>query len=396
MDKIQAQPELGRLASGMNSIEAMKVDGKLYAWPANRNNPEVAQNTYASHWVYRRDIAKDLGLYKEGDVYSIEEWTNLVKAAIAKDPNMAGMVMSPWAFPHAPILFTGPVPAEGNETCSYIKVGNEYVWPPSTPEYKAGVKMTYDLFQSGVIFKDNIQFKGSEDGDMFNASRAFARYGGWNFTDSASKLIKAGLAKDLEAVGPAIITFDGKFWMTQTEDYWSVTAFSNAVEPEKMDRVLEMWNYLQSDEGMLFQWLGFEGTDYSKEADGSIKVLWKTDEATKQFINPYSEMRFGEFTPAGLTRPGNPAEDPYEAKCRNQVWDYMGKNPVGIKGFDYNVSFMSAPNKDKYGTYGADVKAKLIELLQTSKDIEADWDAYVTSMMPKVQPILDEINASTK
>lgn len=398
MTKIQEQPELNRLASGMKSVEAMKVDGKLYAWPATRNNPEVAQNTYASHWVYRRDIAKDLGLYKEGDVYTYEEWVALVKAAQKKDPNMAGLVMDTWGFPHAAVLFIGPVPAEGNETCSYIKVGDKYVWPPTMPEYKDGVKKTYDLFQQGVIFKDNIQFKGTEPTDMFAASRAFARYAGGAaaYNDLSSKLLKAGLIKDETAVGPAIITFDGKFWMTQTEDYWSVTAFSNKVDDKKMDRVLAMWNYLQSDAGMLFQWMGFEGKDYSKNSDGTYKVLWAVDPATKMYVNPYSEMRFGEFAPAGLTRPGNPADAPYGVAQNQQVWDYMGKNPVGIKPFDYAVSFLSAPNKDKYGTYGADVKAKLIELLQNSKNIDADWDAFVASMLPKVQPVLDEINAAVK
>lgn len=399
MDKIKAQPELNRLASSMKSVEAMKVDGKLYAWPANRNNPEVAQNTYPSHWVYRRDIAKDLGLYKEGDVYTYDEWVALIKAAQAKDPNMAGLVMDTWAFPHAPVLFIGQVPAEGNETCSYIKgADGKYVWPPTTPEYRDGVLKTYDLFQSNVIFKDNIQFKGSEPTDMFVASRAFAKYAGGasTYNDLSSKLLKAGLIKDETAVGPAIITFDGKFWMTQTEDYWSVTAFSNKVKADKMDRVLAMWNYLQSDEGMLFQWLGFEGKDYSKEADGSIKVLWEKDPATNQYVSPYSEMRFGEFTPAGLARPGNPADAPYGVAQNQQVWDYMGSNDVGVKGFDYDVSFMSAPNKDKYGTYGADVKAKMIELLQSSKDIGKDWDDFVASMLPKVQPVLDEINAAVK
>lgn len=399
MAKLQARPELNRLASSMKSVEAMKVDGKLYAWPANRNNPEVAQNTYTSHWVYRRDIAKELGMYNEGDVYTYDEWVALIKAAQAKDPNMAGLVMDSWAFPHAPVLFIGPVPAEGNETCSYIKgADGKYIWPPTTPEYKDGVLKTYELFQDGVIYKDNIQFKASEPTDMFVASRAFAKYNGGAsvYNDLQSKLLKAGLTTDPEAVGPAIVTFDGKFWMTQTEDYWSVTAFSNEVDEAKMDRILNMWDYLQSDEGMLFQWIGFEGKDYEKAADGSVKVLWEVDSATGQYVNPYSEMRFGEFQSAGLTRPGNPADAKYGIEQNQMVWDYMGKNPVGIKVFDYDVSFMSAPNKDKYGTYGADVKTKLIELLQTSKDIEGDWDAFVASMMPKVQPVLDEINAAVK
>jgi putative aldouronate transport system substrate-binding protein len=185
--------------------------------------------------------------------------------------------------------------------------------------------------------------------------------------------------------------------MTQTEDYWSVTCFNSKIDDAKMDRVLSLWNWLDSQEGTEFRWMGFEGKDFTKNTDGTYKILWAPDPAVPGgYINPYREMRFNEFGASAQDPPGNPADLPYGKSQDQEVWDYMAKNPVGIKPFDYNVSFFSAPNKDKYGTYGADVKSKLIELLQSSSDIGADWDAFVQSMMPKVQPILDEINNGVK
>ena len=403
---ITALPNLNKIWQKSTDKDSLKVDGKIYAWAANRNNPEVAQNTYQSWWGYRRDWAKEVGMLHDNDVYTWDEWKALVKAVIDKKPggvDVAGLVMDTWAFPHAANLFIGPVMAEGNETCSYIKgADGKYAWPPSLPEYKAGVIETYNMYQQGLIYKDNINFKASEPLDMIKAGTAFAYYnvGAGTYNDIMTTLKKNGLTTDDNAFGPAIVTFDGKFNLTQTEDYWSVAAFSNKVDADKMDRVLKMWDYLASDEGILFNQLGFKDKDYSVNADGSIKVLWPADpKVAGAYVNPYSEMRFGEFTPAGqLPDGGSPADMPYGISQKQIVWNYMGAHTdsVGIKPFDYGVSFFSAPNKDQFGTFGADVKAKMIELMVSSKDIGADWDAYVASMMPKVQPILDEINAGVK
>ena len=408
VDKISAQPEIKKLYDSMESIKSLTIDGKLYAWPASRNNPPILQNTYASYWVYRRDWAKAVNLYKEGDVYTYEEWVALCKKVITDDPgkngagNTAGLVMAPWAFPHAAVLFIGPVVAEGNETCSYIKgADGKYVWPPSLPAYKDNVLKTYNLYKDGVIWKDNVQFKAGEDTDLFKAGRAFAKYaGGANgFNDLCPALLKAGLIKTAADVGPAIITFDSKFYLTQTEDFWTVTAFSNKVDDAKLERVLSLWNYLNSKDGQLLQWLGFKDKDYTLNADGTVKILWLKDAKTDLWINPYSEIRTGEFTMAGLTPPTNPANPAYGALCDKQIQDYIAKSGLVIKPLDYKVSFFSAPNKDKFGTFGSDCKAKLTEFLQASKteaEMGANWDAWVTSMMPKVQPVLDEINNGVK
>jgi len=385
------------------SIKALTVGDELYAWPATRNDVPSAQHTYNSWWGYRRDWAKEVGLYKEGDVYTFEEWKTLVATVIAEDPggngagNTAGLVMPTWAFPFGAVLFINDVPAEGNETCSYINVDGEYVWPPTTEEYREGVIATYEMYQEGLIWQDNISFKGGEETAMFKSGLAFAQYpcsiGDVNAT--MEELSKAGLTTADDAVAPVLITFDDKAWFTQTEDYWTVTSFSSEVDAEKMDRVFEVWNFLMSPEGMRLNLVGLEGVDYDLNDDGSMKVLWDIDPDTGQFVNPYAEIRFNEATMAGAPGPKNPspATAAYGLAEIAKVRKYMADNEVGIKTFDYDTSFFSAPKKDQYGTFGIEVKNKLIELLVSSEDIGADWDAYVESMMPKVQPILDEINA---
>ena len=81
-----------------------------------------------------------------------------------------------WGFPNGAVTFLNAPAAEGNETCSYIKVDGQYIWPAATEEYKAAVVETYNMYQEGLIYKDNISFTGTEADDMFKAGLAFAAY----------------------------------------------------------------------------------------------------------------------------------------------------------------------------------------------------------------------------
>lgn len=52
--------------------ELMTVSGKRYAHPMLRENPEYNFMS-AMGWIYRRDWAKQLGLYQEDDIYTWDE-----------------------------------------------------------------------------------------------------------------------------------------------------------------------------------------------------------------------------------------------------------------------------------------------------------------------------------
>ena len=389
------------------SIDALSVDGELYAWPSLRDNPPEAQSCYTSHWCYRRDWAKAVGLYKENDIYSWDEWLDLIRAVLDQDPGgngiaNAGLVMATWAFPHAPALFIGPPAAEGNETCSYILVDGKYVWPPALDEYKQGVKITYDMYQEGLIYPDNMVFTGSEADDMIKSGLAFATY---NVTGSLNSwttdMIKDGIIDEREDFGIAIVTgWDGNWYMTQTEDYWTVTAMNHKLEddPVKIARILDFWEYLQTTEGIRLRTWGIEGQDYTVTGDAveDVELLWEFDEQTQTYISPYVNDEFNEANGSenGPTVLG-PGTIAYQYDERDRLWNTFasGEIPTVVKVFDYNVSFGSAENKEKYGSFGTEVKTKLSELIaQPNIDIEAEWDAFIETMMPRVQLVLDELN----
>ncbi|MDR2514622.1 MAG: hypothetical protein LBD02_05350 [Christensenellaceae bacterium] len=406
----ESRPNLKQTYDTSKSIDALSVDGTLYAWPAMRANSPEAQNCYTSHWSYRRDWARAVGLYKEGDIYTWDEWIALLTAIRDQDPGgnkdaNAVLVMPTWGFPHAAALFIGPPAAEGNETSSYIKdASGKYIWPCATEDFKKGVKITYDMYQQGLIYKDNILFNASEAENMIKSGLAFANY---NVTGSLNAwtdtMITDGVIKERSDFGIAIVqAWDGNWYMTQTEDYWTVTAMSHKISEEKINRVLDFWEYLHTTDGMRMRTWGREGVDFEVTGPDpvDVKILWPFDESLQAYINPFTNIsEFGESNAACGSKINSlligPDAIPYMFEERNRLWSTMGAGeiPVVIKEFDYDVSFGSAPNKDKNGSFGSTSKEKLVALLaQPGIDIEAEWDKVVASMMPEVQKVLDELN----
>ena len=428
-EDFEGRPEMKKVYETAESVNALMVDEKLYAWPSLRDNPPEAQNCYTSNWCYRRDWAKQVGLYKEGDVYTFEEWEALIAAVLEQNLAQAGLVMPPWGFPHAAVLFLSDPPAEGNETCSYIidestglyiwpattdayAEGNEtcsyiidestglYIWPATTDAYAEGVKKTYDMFQAGLIYQDNIAFKGQEPEDMIKAGQAFATYNvTGSLNDWTTDMMRDGVLEKREDFGPAIVTgIQDTWYMTQTEDYWTVTALSKNIGEDEKARVLDFWNFLMTDDGRLLRNFGVEGKDWQRaDNEEGFELLWPYDDELQDYVGPYSETRFNEANPAENGRTILPPKAlRYQYDERDRVWSaFAASTPKSaIKPFDYDVSFLSAPNKDKFGSFNTDAKSKLIELIaQPGIDIVAEWKAWTASIESDVQLVLDELNS---
>ncbi len=404
-DELKNYPNLYNFYKDSPSCAAYSIDDVLYTWPATRYNPEYINNAYTSYFCIRADWAKQVGLYQEDSEYTWDEWIELLRAIRDQDPgnngiNNAPLTLPTWGFPNAAVTFLNAPASEGNESSSYIVVDGEYVWPASTPEFKQAVIETYNMYQEGLIYKDNISFTGNEYQDMFKAGQCFATYnvvGSMNsWTDD---MMRDGTIASKDAVDVAVVYgMDGKWYMTQTEDYWLCTSFSHKITDEEKARALLFYDYLFTDEGVRLEWVGLEGVDYEVTGDNveDIKILWDFDEATQTYVSPYAETKFNEGQAANGTMqvPANPAIAEFQVQLKDKVWNKMNEGKATMKYVDYAMAALDAPNKNKYGTFGADVKEEMTILVaQEGIDVGAEWDAWVASMMPTVQLVLDELNS---
>ena len=74
-------------------------------------------------------------------------------------------------------------------------------------------------------------------------------------------------------------TVDGSYTRFAEKAYWSESYFADHVDDAKMERILELYNWLYSKEGMYMMKYGIENKDWTME-NGSVKLLTPIDEKT--------------------------------------------------------------------------------------------------------------------
>jgi len=409
-DDLSRWPNLKAQFDSMIGDELLTVDGKVYALPCMRDNVSY-DGMVAMGFCYRADWAEKLGMRKENDVYTWDEFIELVEAFIEQDPGgngpgkTFGMAAPQWYFPDIFGIYQMNKNIWGfEEPCFMVKDG-KYVWYPALPEYIEGLKVAKDLYDRGIIWKDNVVDTNSTMyRDLYIAGQMgviAAHHTAANVYDMRNRMVEAHPDIDRELcykiVKVSAPDDDNFFWQKQSPCYWSATSISAKVTDEQLERYLDIYDWLLSDEGMNFRRYGIEGKDYTVNSDGSINLLWPKDEKTGRYLDPYPAGARGFYghvklndTELAFTNVAIPEEDRKEGKW-SMDWDLQNAH---VGKVDYIMYYSPLPNKVKYGFFVQEVKAKAIEMLTTvpADQLEAEWQKWVDSMMPKIQPVLDDLN----
>ena len=390
--------------------ELCTFDGKLMSLPAMRDS--ASYDFMINMGIgYRADWAEKLGMRNEGDVYTWDEFMNLLQAFIEQDPggngagNTYGLCTRMGYFPDIlGIWQTNPTPWTFEEP-GYIEMDGQYVWYPSTDAYIEGLKIVKDLYDRGIIWPDNV-IDSSETlyRELYVAGQmgAMAQNLSLGFVSQVrDDMLKVDPSLERDKVyAIAKISNPGtedEFYQHAVASYWSCVAFSLKATDAQKDRFLATQDWNLSPEGRNLGLYGLEGTDFTVNDDGSINLLWSKDE-TGTYVDPYT---FREYytrlsvydNAANFT---NVSKNPQDVEDVRSAMDWSVEN-IGdkVKVLDYVQTYTTTPNKDKLGTFTAQTKAKVIDLLanSTGDTIEADWRAWIAEMMPQVQPVLDDLNA---
>ena len=401
-------PNLQRLRDELVSDDALlSVDGHLYGWPSSRQNPPELQNCYYPMFAYRRDWAKAVGMYKEGDVYTWDEVKAMIDAIKAQDPggngegNTLGITMESWAWEQYQLVtINSPNP----DRLGYHKDENgNYRLYEATDEFADAIEFAQSLYQGGYVWKDQINDSGNDGFQKFLAGQAFMFLGNdspsWFNGDVLNKMVRGGIVPDEEAVAPMIVLSecgDHNFYLIQSEDYWTVASISHNVDDEKFERILDMWDWLASEEGRIFLVAGVEGKDYTKNADGTYNILWEKDE-TGAYISPYQDMAFNIYTPATLTASPNETSVEYGYKLFEPVYDYMANsgNFVAQK-MPWEVMAWNGPEYSEYGYFYSDISTEISKIMVSDVDAHEAWAAFRESISDKLKAVEDELNANLK
>jgi hypothetical protein len=400
-------PRLAAIRDKVTSDDLMStVDGKLYAWMPARQPPDYMNRSNYIIVGYRRDWARQLNLYKENDIYTWDEMKAMIKAFNDQDPggngpgNTIGLVAETWCLPTSYMLWTGA--PEFYKGYFYDTENGKWTHIMLTQGFKDSLLWFTDLYQQGYMWKDQIVAGGNEGRDYFRAGRSGAFLSNWTLPgmgQHVDAMVQSGVIQSADDIGLATIYSDlkqGEFWYNGIEDFWSMWNFSHKLSDEKMERFLDMWEWADTEDGFNLRNYGIEGVDYVKNADGTIKLNWEKD-AMGNFLNPYGD--------AGTTEMSGPQLDKdffRLASTRDDVWAEFQKMQNVLAGNSaFHVArvhslgmYFDGASYLQYGDFKADMDAQIVNIVSSSTNPGADWDAWIETMKPKLQLVLDELEAS--
>ena len=278
-DDMSKWPNLKSMLDKTSNIDALKINGKLYGIPIMNDisNPEKDFSNFT--YVYRRDWAKQIDednknregytpIYKEGDVYTWEEFNRLVDAFSKNLPNAKSSVLvdESWGFPSLTNFYKN-VPH-----CYDIDASGKAINAFTSDAYISGLEVSKQFVTDKYYSQDQFNFSANKAKEVYVGGSAgifFDNFSLSNYIKFREMFKKSNKTTDLDD-GTAILKVkgpDGKFALEGTENWFSMTLFNYDISDTKMEKVLDLLDYLLSPEGTRLAIYGKEGYDYTMQGD---------------------------------------------------------------------------------------------------------------------------------
>ncbi len=277
-------PNIKNMIDNTSNIDALKINGKLYGIPIAKNTSDYSTSFSPFTYIYRRDWAKQLGVYQENDIYTWEQFTDLLDAfkEYLAPYNKYALADIEWGYPSIPNFYK-QVPH-----CFAQDADGKYVNNYTTEAYINGMKEAKRFMSQGYYYPDQ---NSAADGDMnkkYYSNQIGVLYENLsytNFVNLKGQLRKTNASVEGFNVDDAVALMkikgsDGKYALEGTDNWFSMTFFDFKISDNKQEKVLDVLNYLLDEDGTLFSVYGIEDYDWVREGD-DIKIVeeyWPKDE----------------------------------------------------------------------------------------------------------------------
>ena len=304
-------PNLKSMLDNISNIDALKIDGKLYGIPIANDikNPQKDFSNFT--YVYRRDWAKQIDelnkdkegyqpVYREGDVYTWDEFTRLCDAFNTNLKTLSGMsqasvlVDEQWAFPSVTNFY------KDAPHCYAKDANGKAIANFAGEKYLSGLEVAKDFVSTKKIYsQDQFNFADNKANQLYLGGQAAILYDNYSLANyiKLRKLFKASQKYvDLDD-GTAFLKIkgpDGKFALEGTENWFSMTMFNADISNKKQEKILDILDYLLSEEGTRLAIYGKEGYDYTM-VDGQVvlnEMGWEKDSMTGQYANKTNGAKY--------------------------------------------------------------------------------------------------------
>lgn len=404
-DDMSKWQNLNKAISAVSNLGALKLNGKLYCLPIIKNTTRAAQVYSPFTYVYRRDWAKELNVYQENDIYTWDQFKALLDAFLknkCQSGDITALADVEWGYPSV-LNFYKNAPH-----CFDIdKTSGKVVSNFSTTDFLNGLE-TAKSWTSGTKKYYGYDQYAAKDGDVakqYYAGRVGVFYENLslaNYTtlrksvDSRTEINTKEKLDDATAImkvqGP-----DGKYSLEGTENWFSATFFNYDISDAKMNKVLDILDYLLSDDGTKLALYGKEGYDYNM-VDGQVQLSengWEKDQ-NGNYIDKFNGAKYLRYmaTLGYDTADDDPLTDKDSLKIINDWSAFMdeqnAKGNLRVLEEDGSVKWLSTPTKStKAGGLLENANASVTQYCYN----KITKDKYLTNLNTSDwQKVLSEIN----
>lgn len=278
-EDLSAYPNLEAYMRELEKTQVSAVDGRIYCIP-RQTYPSQEWTSIDRVIAYRWDLAQKAGITKEPETW--EEFQEMILAIIREDPENKGVkgITSEGATMFSGILlpYASTIAAsDGNKF--YWKKDSDGIYRPAyfTDDLTSAFCLGREMYQSGVIDRDVVLQTSSSAHERFlqGENAAILHSGGYGgaYEDIGShweELYGRPYTEDVKAL-KLMPDVNGNKAYPAWGYAWSESFINAKVSEEKLDKILQIYDYLLSDEGAFFGTYGPEG-DLYEIVDGKVQM----------------------------------------------------------------------------------------------------------------------------
>ena len=280
-DDLSKWPKINNLINNTTNINSLRINGKLYGLPLAYNQDDPVKDFSSFTYVYNRQWLKKINpsLVHADDTYTWEEFLAIIDAFASTTEvasgNAAAIGDVYWGFPSLTNFY------KDSPHCYSIDGSGRVVNAFTTEAYQQGIKLTRDLVATGK-YLDQVtnDVNHSLARDEFKGGRLGIYYENLSLSNYTTlrkdiKDVVSGISESDLDDRTAIMRVkdkDGNFRLEGTENWFSMTFFNADISDSKMERILDILDYLLGEEGTRLAIYGKKDVDYFFDENGDIEL----------------------------------------------------------------------------------------------------------------------------
>ncbi|WP_162462982.1 extracellular solute-binding protein [Paenibacillus psychroresistens] len=401
-ENLDAYPHLESYLSNLE-IQDLKENGKLYSIP-RKTYDNTDYNVLDRVVAYRWDLAQKAGITKEPETWN--EFRIMLKAIVDKDPEhtkIDGLSSSTLLLGGLFWLYGSPAATSDGSGSDFkwIKEDDKFIPAVFSKNSIASLRLLRDFYTSGLIDPDLPSTKGEVSFDKFAQGKVAAF-----ITSDGTRSVDRNIYKNrwlelhpddktfydkIKLLKP-LKSLDGNRYHAVFNSFWSESYISAKVDDKKMDRILQLFDYLNTPEFLEMKRFGLQGTDYTKSGD-TITALHPDIDLFTKYPSIYTMFNLLDWDGMFKLNPAYTNVSAEGHQALQELIDFSMKTTTK-QTFDRRLTYLSTPTKDGFSIYDND---DMVKVMLSSKPVEVIWQEIIDGYKAKgLDKMIAEVNARAK